>query len=226
MTIYRCGGLNLTQRSDANSLLEISEWASNEVHDIDMKLFYTSHMHRFDLCPNPVRFRVRRFFPVPTDVLMRKWVKRTERDDGSIKIQRRFVVLPAYALEDVEETTRTLRTYFQENAFIAMANVAKYSAPIIGQHFRAALAHHDSLPVCPRLSLSFHAFRTTNCYQEGDVEKEFIGKFIVLWFCIRKWLCSRTQFQSIFGNHPKTRGRFYNRFIVHLWTRQARLRAS
>lgn len=156
MTIYRSGGLQLTQRWVGTVVKDIGDWAEHESHEIDMKLFYSSHMHRYDLCDVPVKLRVRRFYPAPDDVLTRKWAKRVTGKDGSVDIEKRYIQLPAYALADANETVETLREYFNQNAVNAMYNVSKFSHPVVRQHFEAAIQHYHSLQV--RVELASNAF--------------------------------------------------------------------
>ncbi|CAK7232313.1 hypothetical protein SEUCBS140593_008220 [Sporothrix eucalyptigena] len=166
VTTYRSGGLNLTRRWEGTTVQDVGDWTEIKTHEIEMKLFYSSHMHRYDLCDIPIKFRVRGFKPVEGDVLTRKWIKRIKLPDGRTVTEKRYIQLPAYALADANATVEIFRQYFETNAINAMLNVAKHSHPIIGRHLEAAVAHCQSLP-------------------DGDVEKIFMQKFIKMWFCVR-----------------------------------------
>ncbi|CAK7203731.1 hypothetical protein SEUCBS139899_006477 [Sporothrix eucalyptigena] len=141
------GGLNLTRRWEGTTVQDVGDWTEIKTHEIEMKLFYSSHMHRYDLCDIPIKFRVRGFKPVEGDVLTRKWIKRIKLPDGRTVTEKRYIQLPAYALADANATVEIFRQYFETNAINAMLNVAKHSHPIIGRHLEAAVAHCQSLPV-------------------------------------------------------------------------------
>lgn len=147
MTTYRSGGLALTRRWDGTAVQDVGDWSEIKTHEIGMKLFYSSHMHRYDLCDIPVKFRVRAFHSIEGDVLTRKWIKRIEHEDGTTRIEKRFIQLPAYALADANATVEIFRDYFDRNAVHAMGHVAKHSHPAIREHYESAIAHYHSLPV-------------------------------------------------------------------------------
>lgn len=147
MTTFRSGGLNLTRRWEGTSVQDVGDWKDSITHEVEMKLFYTSHMHRYDLCEIPLKFHVRRFIPVKGDVVSRKWIKKVKLADGDVVFEKRFIELPAFALADANATVEIFRDYFEKNAVGAMLNVAKYSHPIIQEHLQAAVEHLRSLPV-------------------------------------------------------------------------------
>ena len=154
MITYRNGGLNLTRRWDGTTVQDVGDWTEIKTYEIEMKLFYTSHMHRYDLCDIPIKFRVRGFRPIEGDVLTRKWIKKIKLADGTIVIEKRYIQLPPYALADANATVEIFRDYFEKNAIDAMLNVAKFSHPIIRKHLEAAVEHFQSLPVSSGIPVS------------------------------------------------------------------------
>ncbi|CAK7262876.1 hypothetical protein SEPCBS119000_000210 [Sporothrix epigloea] len=166
MTTFRNGGLNLTRRWEGTTVQDVGDWKDSKTIEIEMKLFYTSHMHRYDLCDVPLKFHVRAFIPTKGDVVSRKWIKKVKLPDGSIVFQKRYVHFPPFALADAHATVEIFRDYFEKNAIGAMLHVAQFSHPVVREHFEAAVEHLYSLP-------------------DGDVEKFFLQKFIKLWFCVR-----------------------------------------
>ena len=147
MTTYRSGGLDLTKRWEGTEVHNINDWVSDDVKEIDMKLYYSSHMHRYDLCDTPVKLRIREFAPLPDDVLTRKWSKRVVDEDGTPKIEKKVATLPAFALADVDEAEKALDSYFRMNTINAMYDATRHSVPIIREHYHAAIRHYHSFPV-------------------------------------------------------------------------------
>lgn len=148
MSLYRHGGLNLTKRWSGTIIKDFALWNGDNVHEIEMKIFYSSAMHQYDLCPVPVKLRVRRFTPEANDVLVRKWSKPSVDENGAPTMEKFYVELPPYALLDANEAADTLRDYFARNTMHAMANVAYSSIPVIRHHMEALIRHYYSLAVC------------------------------------------------------------------------------
>lgn len=166
MTTYRSGGLELTKRWEGTEVHNVGDWVNDDVKEIDMKLYYSSHMHRYDLCDTPVRLKIREFAPLPDDVVTRKWSKRVVAEDGTPTIERKVATLPAFALADVDEATKSLDAYFKTNTIKAMYDATRHCVPIIREHYIAAIRHYESFP-------------------DGDFEKTFLEKFFRLWFYTR-----------------------------------------
>ncbi|AEO63173.1 uncharacterized protein THITE_2108076 [Thermothielavioides terrestris NRRL 8126] len=129
MEIYRRGGLGLTKRFDHTNVLDVSDHVDDVVYDIEIAQ---------GICPHPLRLRVRRFRPQPTDITYRRYM-----DDGVPKKQH----IPAFCLADVKRTAREFSEYIDRYALTGLSEAARDSDDLIRETFLMLMEHYNSLSV-------------------------------------------------------------------------------
>ncbi|KAK0636402.1 hypothetical protein B0T17DRAFT_482682 [Bombardia bombarda] len=172
MTIYRAGGLNLTERFSHTQVMDVSDHADNVIRTIEMTQ---------GLCRIPIKLEVRRFKPWKTDVCFRRWI-----DNGVAKRQD----LPPFCLADIEKTAIEFKQYIFDNALCGLAEAAKDSADIVKETF-AKIVEQCS-PPCDATKCD-----DKKSAEEARKEKEqrdFLQQAVRLWFAIRhgtgsSWIC-------------------------------------
>lgn len=95
-TLYRTGkapGMEFTSRWPTMKLKDITKWANSEVREVEVLS---------DVCPVPLRFKVRRFVPMPGDSLKRGWM------DGKVK---KFALTTPFAIVNMSEAVKDMRDY-------------------------------------------------------------------------------------------------------------------
>ncbi|ORY71329.1 uncharacterized protein BCR38DRAFT_329449 [Pseudomassariella vexata] len=108
---FRTEGFNFTRRWEGTAVKDLGpeDWDSPESIDIEWSL---------GLCDKPIRFRVRKFKPLPHDVTVRKW-----RDkQGRIRITD----IPPYALTDIYKATKVFSQYLAENAHLGVGHFCRH----------------------------------------------------------------------------------------------------
>jgi hypothetical protein len=129
MTVFRAGGLGLTQRFDHTKVADVTEYPDSTIYEILMDQ---------GLCKSPVRLRVRRFLERDGDISNRQYM-----DNGVLKTQE----IKAFCLVDAEKTAKTFKEYIYHNALDGLAEAVKDSDGMIRQTFAMIAKHCSSLPV-------------------------------------------------------------------------------
>ncbi|KAK3326209.1 hypothetical protein B0H66DRAFT_470424 [Apodospora peruviana] len=171
MIIYRGGGLNITKRFSHNQVVDVGEYADNNIVAIEMAQ---------GLCQTPVRLQVRRFVPRQDDVLKRRYIG----EDGVVKEQD----LEPFCLADIEKTAKEFKRYINDNALDGLAEAVKDSDDMVKMtfHMIAEECRSDLKGVKGK-----KPSKQARCESE---QKEYLRQVVRLWFAIRHgigsaWLC-------------------------------------
>ncbi|KAL2016172.1 hypothetical protein VTK56DRAFT_4112 [Thermocarpiscus australiensis] len=172
IVIYRAGGLDLTKRFTHTQVMDIAEYPDNIIYDIEVTQ---------GLSQDPVRLRVRRFCPTPTDIEYRRYV-----ENGIAKQQ----AVGPFCLASVEQTAEDFRRYIDRNALAGLAESVKNSDELVKDTFAMIAKHCISL--CDPIKLEDAA--NLNEAKKNTDQKDFLLRIVRLWFAIlhgtgSAWLC-------------------------------------
>ncbi|KAJ9134634.1 hypothetical protein NKR23_g10060 [Pleurostoma richardsiae] len=166
ITLFRKGGLAITQRWKGATVRDVGDWAPGEP---DIRYVQMQQ----NLCKTPMCFAVRRFVPSSTDNISRSWM-----DRGQMK----KVDLAPYALADVEAAREVFGKYLDSHAFEGLLWVIETSFrdDLAREVYTMAYKHFESLSTA-----------SEECLQTS---RRYMANLFRLWFAMRhttgsSWLC-------------------------------------
>lgn len=158
MVLSRQGGLGMTTRWSGTLMKDVGDRVDDLVRVVELKIFYSHHPQRLDLCHHPIRFAVHRFRPKEGDVLHRKW---KTRDNVPMTTE-----MTPFALNDINQSAADLEQFISDHVFEAMRSAVQDSELIIRETYEMAIDYFMSL-------------------EPDHEERIFLGHLFRLWFAMR-----------------------------------------
>ncbi|KAG6010379.1 hypothetical protein E4U21_006943 [Claviceps maximensis] len=177
VTLYRKGGLNLTQRWTGTEMKDVGDRINNDVRSIQVS---------FGICATPIGINVVRFQAAEGDVVARYWTVREGERGDEIKKKKD---LEPYCLVDIWATATVFERYVVDNAIPAIVRVHSprsmlentfLGKDVISRTYIMAVQYYYQLDD----DIESPAGKISN------PQKKLLGSLFVLWLAIRSaYIC-------------------------------------